>query len=142
MKLLIKCLLDKRNLLMKSFPFLMTYLKICLWSVSYTPVMLHSQWHYWSSTLQKGYPWYKIPSHSISRSSDTSVCACVRVCVCVCVCVCARACVCVCVCVCVCGWLGGWMCVGVLEGGVYTPYSLIPISPFVLIIVAKRCTFK
>ena len=142
MKLLIKCLLDKRNLLMKSFPFLMTYLKICLRSVSYTPVMLHSQWHYWSSTLQKGYPWYKIPSHSISRSSDTSVCACVRVCVCVCVCARVHMRVCVCVCVCVCGWLGGWMCVGVLEGGVYTPYSLIPISPFVLIIVAKRCTFK
>ena len=130
MKLLIKCLLDKRNLLMKSFPFLMTYLKICLWSVSYTPVMLHSQWHYWSSTLQKGYPWYKIPSHSISRSSDTSVCACVRACVraCVCVCVCAHACMCVCVCVCVGGWVGGcvWVC---WRGGVYPllPNSHIPL---------------
>ena len=122
MKLLIKCLLDKRNLLMKSFPFLMTYLKICLRSVSYTPVMLHSQWHYWSSTLQKGYPWYKIPSHSISRSSDTSVC----VCACVRVCVCVRTRMRVCVCVCVCGWLGGWMCVGVLEGG--GVYPLLPNS--------------
>ena len=28
------------------FHFLMTNSKICLWSVSYTPVMLHSQWHY------------------------------------------------------------------------------------------------
>ena len=40
--------------------------------VSYTPVMLHSQWHYWSSSLHKGYPWYKVPSHTISRSWDTS----------------------------------------------------------------------
>ena len=40
--------------------------------VSYTPVMLHSQWHYWSSSLHKGYLWYKVPSHTISRSWDTS----------------------------------------------------------------------
>ena len=39
-------------------------------AVSYTPVMLHSQWHYWS--LHKAYPWYKVPSHVISRSWDTS----------------------------------------------------------------------
>ena len=50
-----------------AFPFLMTYLKICLWSISYTPVMLHSQWHYWSSSLHKGYPWHKVPSHTISK---------------------------------------------------------------------------
>ena len=66
-------LLDKRSLLMKSFPILLTYLKICLWSVSYTPVMFPSQWHYWSPLLHKGCPWYKIPSHSIFRSWDTSV---------------------------------------------------------------------
>ena len=40
--------------------------------VSYTPVILHSQWHYWSSSLYKGYPWYNVPSHTISRSWDTS----------------------------------------------------------------------
>ena len=40
--------------------------------VSYTPVMLHSQWHYLSSLLHKGYPWYKFPSLTISRSWDTS----------------------------------------------------------------------
>ena len=40
--------------------------------VSYTPVMLHSQWHYWSSSLRKGYPWYNFPSHAISRSWNTS----------------------------------------------------------------------
>ena len=50
----------------------MAYLKICLWSVSYTPVMLRSQWHHWSPSLHKGYPWYKVPSHTISRSWDTS----------------------------------------------------------------------
>ena len=40
--------------------------------VNYTPVMLHSQWHYWPSSLHKGYHWYKVPSHTISRSWDTS----------------------------------------------------------------------
>ena len=60
------------NEVAKLFPFLMTHLKICLWFVSYTPVMLHSQWHYWSSSLHKGYLWYKVPSHTISRSWDTS----------------------------------------------------------------------
>ena len=40
--------------------------------VSYTPVMLHSQWHYWSSSLHMEYPWYNVPSHTISRSWDTS----------------------------------------------------------------------
>ena len=38
--------------------------------VSYTPVMLHSQWHYGSSSLHKGYPWYNVPSHTISTSWD------------------------------------------------------------------------
>ena len=57
---------------MKSFPFLMTYIKICPWSASYTPVMLHSHWHYWSSSLHKGYPWYKFESHTIFWSWDTS----------------------------------------------------------------------
>ena len=51
----------------------MTYLKVFLWSVNYTPVMLNSQWHYWSSSLHKECSWYKIPSHFISRSWDTSV---------------------------------------------------------------------
>ena len=39
---------------------------------NYTPVMLHSQWHYLPSSLHKGYRWYKVPSHTISRSWDTS----------------------------------------------------------------------
>ena len=30
----------------RHFHFLMTNSKICIWSVSYTPVMLHNQWHY------------------------------------------------------------------------------------------------
>ena len=33
--------------------------------VSYKPVILHSQWDYWSSL-------HKVPSHAISRSCDTS----------------------------------------------------------------------
>ena len=60
--------LDKRSWLMTSFSFLMTYSKICPWSVSYRPVILHSQWHYWSSSLHKGYLWYKFQPHTISRS--------------------------------------------------------------------------
>ena len=46
LKLLKVCLLDKQSLLMKSFPFVMTYLKISFSSVIYTPVILHNQWHY------------------------------------------------------------------------------------------------
>ena len=72
MKLLKACLLDKQSLLMRSIPFLMTYLKTCFWTVICTPVIWHSQWHYWLSSLHKGYPWYKFPSHTISWSWDTS----------------------------------------------------------------------
>ena len=71
LKLLKVCLLDKQSLLMKSFPFLMTYLKTCFWPVIYTPVILHSQWYYWLSSLRKRYPWYKFPSHTISCSWHT-----------------------------------------------------------------------
>ena len=48
------------------------YSEICLWSVSNTLVMLHSQWHYWLSSLHKEYLWYKFQAHVISRSWDTS----------------------------------------------------------------------
>ena len=46
--------------------------KICFWSVIYTTTILHSQWHYWSSSLHKRYPWYKFSSHTISWGWDTS----------------------------------------------------------------------
>ena len=52
------------------FHLLITNSKICLWSVSYTRVMLHSQWHYWLSSLHKRYPWYKVQVHT--RSWDAS----------------------------------------------------------------------
>ena len=53
-------------------PLLMVYLKICFWSVIYTPVILHSQWRYWWPSLHKRYPLYKFPSHAISSSWDIS----------------------------------------------------------------------
>ena len=48
------------------------YSEICLWFVSNTSVMLHSQWNYWLSSLHKGYFCYKFQAHTISRSWDTS----------------------------------------------------------------------
>ena len=39
---------------------------MCFWSV--TSFMLHSQWHYWLSSLHKGYPWYKFQPQIISTS--------------------------------------------------------------------------
>ena len=64
------CLFYKRIWMITPFSFFDDIFKN-LWSVSYTPVMLHSQWH-WLSSLNKGYPWYTFQAHTISWSWDTS----------------------------------------------------------------------
>ena len=72
-KFLKVCLADKKSLLMKSFQFLMTYLKICFWSWTYTTVILHSQLHYWSSSNDdNGMRWKFIQRISIVKSQGIS----------------------------------------------------------------------